>query len=257
MGQFFDIFTVTDKEETNWRVGNVHARILKDAAHWQVFFSCPLSQDERYDVTCAGEAVYFKPFLPETPFVAFLPQKFYLAPDMEAGFKIAIPAAIQMGIGRLTKIEMQVFPRKFSFEGMDTINGELCTVLPDAPELLYAGEIQDDRAGASLAEAEAAGPDLFVFSEAIIRNHSKQVYAFDRIMIYPETIDIFAKNGSLVGDLVIIDYIEVGVLRLQTPSVVPIGYQLLTTAGQKNGVGARIVRQSAGFFKNITSMKLT
>jgi hypothetical protein len=252
----WQLFNVNDKKEFDWNIGNVHARISRNAAYWQVSFSGPLSQDARYDVICAGETICFKPFLPETPFAVFLSQKFYLAPDMEAGFKIALPPMIQMEIGRCTKTNIQIFPSKLSFEGLDTINGEFCTVLPDAPKLLYAGAIEDNRAGASLAEAETAGPDVLVFSEAIIRNRSKQVYAFDRIMIYPETIDIFEKNGSLIADLVIIDYVETGVLRLQTPAATPDGYQLLTS-GQKSGVGTRIIRQGAGFFKDITSMKLT
>jgi hypothetical protein len=247
-------FNIDDRKEIDWNIGNVRARIFRDAAHWQVDFACPLSQDIRYEVSSAGNTVCFKPVLSAAPYVAVLPQKFNLAPDTEAGFKIAFPPALQMEIGRCTMTDIQLFAVKSSFEGPDTINGELCAVLPDAPRLLYSGEIENDLAGASLAET--AAPQLLVFSEAIIRNRSKQIYAFDRIVIYPETIDIFEKNGTLIADLVIIDYVEPGTLRLQTPSAAPDGYQLLTV-GQKNGVGTRIIRQSAGFFKDITSMKLT
>jgi hypothetical protein len=251
----WQILTVDDKKETVWDAGNVHARIFRDAAHWQVDFFCPLSGDTRYDIAGTGEAVWFRPFLPVTPFAAFLPQKFCLAPDMEAVFKIAIPPVLQMEIGRVARTDIPLFPQKFSFEGTDTINGELCTVLPYAPELLYAGPIENSREGASLADAEAAGPSLLVFSEAVIRNRSKQIYTFDRFVFYPETINIFEKNGSLIGDLVIIDYTENSALRVQTASAAPAGYQLLV-AGQNSSVGARL-RQSAGFFKDITSMKLT
>jgi hypothetical protein len=125
--------------------------------------------------------------------------------------------------------------------------------MPETPRLLYAGEIEDGRAGMSLAGAEVAGP--FIFSETIIRNRSKQVYEFDRIVIAPDSVNIYGKNGGLVADLVIIDYGD-GAFHAQTSPVVPEGYQLLT-AGQKDGVGARIFRQSAGFFKDITSLKLT
>jgi hypothetical protein len=247
--------TVNDKKETVWDAGNVHARIFRDAAHWQVDFFCPLSGDTRYDVASTGETVCFKPFLPTTAFAAFLPEKICLAPDMEAVFKIAIPPVLQMEIGRVARTDIPLFPQKFSFEGTDTINGELCTVLPYAPELLYAGTIENDREGASLAHADADGPNLLVISEAVIRNRSKQVYTFDRFIIYPETISIFEKNGSLIGDLVTIDYVDTGALRGQTVTAAPAGYRLLT-AGQNSTVGARI-RQSAGFFKDITSMKLT
>jgi hypothetical protein len=259
----WQILTIDDKKETGWDAGNIHARILRDAAHWQVNFYCPLSGDTCYDISCSGETLCFKPFLPETAFAAFLPQKFCLAPDMEAVFKIALPPVLQMEIGRVARTDIPIFPQKLSFEGADTINGELCTVLPYAPELLHAGTIENDREGASLASAETgggggaggAGPSLLVFSEAVIRNRSKQIYTFDRFTIYPETLNIFEKDGRLIGDLVIMDYVETGALRVQTVSAAPAGYQLLT-AGQSSSVGARI-RQSAGFFKDITSMKLT
>ncbi|MDR1230919.1 MAG: hypothetical protein LBK61_05910 [Spirochaetaceae bacterium] len=251
----WQILTIEDKKETVWNAGNIHARIFRDAAHWQVNFFCPLSGDTRYDIAGTGEVVWFRPFLPITSFAAFLPQKFCLAPDMEAVFKIAIPPVLQMEIGRVARTDIPLFPQKLSFEGTDTINGELCTVLPYAPELLYAGPIDNGRDSMSLADAETAGPNLLVFTEAVIRNRSKQIYTFDRFIVYSETINIFEKNDSLVGDLVIIDYTETGSLRFQTISAAPAGYQLLT-AGQNNSVGARF-RQSAGFFKDITSMKLT
>ena len=251
----WQLFNVNDKEEVDWTVGAARARIFRDGAHWDVCFSCPPVEDARYDVIGTGEVVCFKPFLPECPLVAFLPQKFSLAQDMEICFKTVLPAVLQIEIGRHTKMSVQPFPLKMSFEGIDTINGELCAVLPEVPQLLYAGEIENDRAGLSLAEAETAGARLLIFSETIIRNRSKQIYEFDRIVIYPDTINIFGKNKSLVADLVIIDYID-GAFHLQTPSVVPEGYQLLT-AGQRDGMGARIFRQSAGFFKDITSIKLS
>jgi hypothetical protein len=251
----WQLFNVNDKEQFDWNIGDAHARVFRDGAHWDVLFSCPPSQDIRYDVIGAGEIVCFKPFLPEYPLIAFLPQRILLAPDMEICFKTALPVVLQIEIGRYTKTSVQPFPLKMSFEGLDTINGELCVVLPEVPELLYAGEIEDDRAGMSLAGAEAAGSSPLIFSETIIRNRSKQVYEFDRIVIYPDSINIYGKNGSLVADLVIINYAD-GAFHLQTPSATPQGYQLLT-AGQKDGVGTRIFRQSAGFFKDITSIKLT
>ena len=251
----WQLFNVNDKEQFDWNIGDAHTRIFRDGAHWDVCFSCPPSKDIRCDVIGMGEIVCFKPFLPENPLTAFLPQRISLAPGMEICFKTVLPAVLQIEIGRHTKMSVQPFPLKMSFEGMDTINGELCAVLPEAPELLYAGEIEDGRAGMSLAGAEAAGPAPLIFSETIIRNRSKQVYEFDRIVIYPDSINIYGKNGSLIADLVIIDYID-GIFHLQTPSAAPNGYQLLT-AGQKDGVGARIFRQSAGFFKDITSIKLT
>jgi hypothetical protein len=250
----WQLFNVTDKKETDWNIGDIHARIFRDAAHWQVRFSGPLTPETQYDIAYAGETVWFRPFFPVTPFVAMLPQKFYLAPDMEASFKTALQPMLQMEIGRNIKTDIPLFLQKLSFEGIDTINGELCAVLPTPPELQYIGAIEDSRAGASLANI--ASPSLFVFSEAIVRNRSKQVYTFDRIIIYPETIGIFEKSDILIADLALIDYIEPGVFRLQTRSAAPIGYQLLT-AGQKDGVGSRMIRQSAGFFKDITSMKLT
>jgi hypothetical protein len=249
------LFNVNNREQFDWIIGETHARIFRDGAHWDVCFSCPPSKDVRYDVIGTGEIVCFKPFLPENPLIAFLPQRISLAPEMEACFKTVLPAVLQIEIGRHTKIHFQPFPLKMSFEGMDTINGDLCAVLPEVPQLLYAGEIEDDRAGMSLAETEAAGPSLLIFSETIIRNRSKHVYEFDQIVIYPDSINIYGKNGSLVADLVIIDYVD-GIFHLQTPSATPKEYQLLT-AGQKDGVGARIFRQSAGFFKDITSIKLT
>jgi hypothetical protein len=254
------ILTVDDKKETGWDAGSMHARILRDAAHWHVDFFCPLSGDTRYDVVCSGETLCFKPFFQATAFAAFLPQKFCLAPDMEAVFKVALPPVLQMEIGRVARTDIPIFPQKLSFEGADTINGELCTVLPYAPELLYAGAIENDREDARLAGAETGGgggggPSLLVFSEAVIRNRSKQVYTFDRFTLYPETVNIFEKDGRLIGDPVIMDYVEAGALRVQTVSAASAGYRLLT-AGQNSGVGARI-RQSAGFFKDITSMKLT
>jgi hypothetical protein len=252
----WQLINVNEKKEIDWKIGDVWARIFRDAAHWQVRFSCPAARVFSYDVICTGETVCFKPYLPEVPLIAFLPQKFYLAPETEVCFKIVLLPVIQMEIGRNIKTDIQLFPLKMSFEGIDTVNGEFCLVLPDAPQLLYAGEIEDGRAGASLAGVEAVGPSLRVFTEAIIRNRSKQGYAFDRITIYPETVDIYEKNAHLIGDLVIIDYIETGEFRLQTPAVVPSGYRLLTSRG-KDGVGARIFRQSAGFFRDITSMKLT
>lgn len=250
----WQLFNVNDREPFDWHIGKAHARIFRDGAHWDVCFSCPPSQDIRYDVIGTGEIVCFKPFLPENPLVAFLPQRISLAPDREIGFKTAFPAVFQIEIGQYAKVPVQPFPLKMSFEGMDTINGELCAILPEVPELLYAGEIEDERAGKSLAGVEAAGPSPLIFSETIIRNRSKQVYEFDRIIVYPDSINVYGKNGSLVADLVIIDYAD-GIFHLQTPSAAPQGYQLLT-AGQKDGVGARIFRQSAGFFKDITSIKL-
>jgi hypothetical protein len=250
----WQLFNVSDKKQFDWNIGDVHARILRNGARWNVCFFYPPSQEIRYDVIGVGECVCFKPFLPEKPLIACLSQKIYLAPETEICFKIALPTVLEIEIGRYAKMAVQPFPLKMSFEGADTINGELCALLPNLPELRYAGEIEDDRIGTSLAEA--SGPSLFVFSEVIIRNRSKQVYEFDRIVIYPETIDIFEKNGTLIADLVIIDHMDTGVFRLQTPSAAPQGYQLLT-AGQKDGVGSRIFRQSAGFFKDITSIKLT
>ncbi|MDR1470384.1 MAG: hypothetical protein LBT00_13960 [Spirochaetaceae bacterium] len=251
----WQLFNVNDREPFDWCIGAAHARIVRDGAHWEVCFSCPPSKDVRYDIIGTGEMVCFKPFLPANPLIAFLPQKTALAPESEICFKTVLPAVLEIEIGRYTKLPLQPFPLKMSFEGTDTINGELCAVLPEVPQLLYAGEIEDGRAGMSLAEAEAAGPSLLIFSETIIRNRSKQVYEFDRIVIYPETVNIYGKNGNLVADLVIIDYVD-GAFHLQTPSAAPKEYQLLT-AGQKDGVGARIFRQSAGFFKDITSIKLT
>jgi hypothetical protein len=252
----WQLFNVSEQKQFDWNMGDAHARIFRNGARWNVCFSYPPSQETQYDVIGAGESICFKPFLPEKPLIAFLPQKIYLAPEMETCFKIALPTVLQIEIGRHTKLSVQPVPLKMSFEGADTVSGELCALLPNVPELRYAGEIEDDRIGASLAEAEAAGPSLFVFSEAVIRNRSKQVYEFNRIVIYPETIDIFEKNGTLIADLVIIDYMDIGVFRLQTPSAAPQGYQVLT-AGQKDGVGSRIFRQSAGFFKDITSIKIT
>jgi hypothetical protein len=253
----WQLFNVNDKEQFDWNIGEARARIFRDGAHWDVRFSCPPSKDIRCDVIGTGEIVCFKPLLPENPLVAFLPQKISLAPDMEICFKTVLPAVLQIEIGRHTKMSVQPFPLKMSFEGMDTINGELCAVLPEVPQLLYAGEIEDGRAGRSLAEAEAVGPTPLILSETIIRNRSssKQAYEFDRIVIYPDSVNIYGKNGSLIADLVIIDYSD-GVFHLQTSSAAPNGYQLLT-AGQKDGRGARIFRQSAGFFKDITSIKLT
>jgi hypothetical protein len=249
----WQLFNVNDKEPFDWHIGEAHARIFRDGAHWDVCFSCPPAKDIRYDVIGTGEMACIKPFLPENPLIAFLPQRISLAPDMEVCFKTILPMVLEIKIGRYAKIPVQPFPLKMSFEGIDTINGELCVVVPETPRLLYAGEIEDGRAGMSLAGAEVTGP--FIFSETIIRNRSKQVYEFDQIIISPDSINIYEKNSSLVADLVIIDYVD-GVFHLQTSSVVPQGYRLLT-AGQKDGVGTRIFRQSAGFFKDITSLKLT
>jgi hypothetical protein len=249
----WQLFSVNDKEPFDWRIGEAHARIFRDGAHWDVCFSCPPLKDIRYNVVGSGEIVCFKPFLPAYPLAVFWPQKISLAPEMEVCFKTALPMVLQIEIGRHAKTPVQLFPLKMSFEGIDTINGELCAVLPEVPQLLYAGEIEDSRAGKSLAETQNAGP--FIFSETIIRNRSKQICEFDRIVIYPDTISIYGKTGSLAADLVIIDYAD-GIFHLQTSPAVPEEYRLLT-AGQKDGVGARIFRQSAGFFKDITSIKLT
>jgi hypothetical protein len=252
----WQIFNVADKKQIDWKAGDVSAHVFRDAEHWSVGVSCPLSPNVAYDVVSAGDTVCFKPVFPSNPFIAFLPQKFCLAPETESCFKIVLPPELQMKIGIHGKISIPLFPLKMSFEGIDTIHGELCTVLPETAELLYAGKIEGRGVDASLFSAEAAGPSLSIFSEVIIRNRTRQVYEFDRLTVYPETMDIFEKNGSLVTDLAVMDYFETGEFRLQTSAAVPKGYQLLAE-GQKDSAGSRIFRQGAGFFRDITSMKLT
>jgi hypothetical protein len=247
---------VNDKEEICKEIGPLTARISRNAACWNVSLSGMSSQDFSCSIISPGNTVCFKPVLPVRPFLGVLAEKFFLAPEAEVCFKLVLVPDLQMEIGRHAKTAIQAVPLKSFFEGPDTINGELCSLLPGAPEMLYTGSIEDNRAGASLAEAEKAGPSLSVFTEAIIRNRSKQVYEFERIVIYPETIDIFEKNGALVGDLVIIDYLESGEFRLQTPPVVPKGYTIITP-GIRDGMNARFFRHGAGLFKDLTSMKLS
>jgi hypothetical protein len=231
----------------------ITVRLLRHGAYWEVSVSA--AETVHYTVFSGQSSVLFHPCLPECPLLAVLPCRHILAPNQEAAFKLGLPCVPKLEIGGISKIPL-VYPLKLTFEGVDTIHGELCAVLTTPVKPLFSGAIEKAKLGESLIKQEDDEPPLSIITEVVIRNRSKQDYAFDRIVVYPETIDIFEKTGRLSGGLVLIDYLDSGEIRMQTQNSAPLGYQLVTK-GTKDDAGARFFRQGAGFIKDLTNIKVS
>jgi hypothetical protein len=231
----------------------ISVRLLRHGAQWEV--SVFAAETVHYTVFSGQSCGLFHPCLPENPLLAALPCRHILAPNQEAAFKLCLPCVPKLEIGGISKITLD-YPLKLTFEGIDTVHGELCAVITSSVKPLFTGVIEKTKLGESLVKQESDEPPLSIITEVVIRNRSKQDYTFDRIVIYPETIDIFEKNGRLSGGLVLIDYLDSGEIRMQTQNSAPLGYQLVTK-GTKDDAGARFFRQGAGFIKDLTNIKVS
>ena len=233
----------------------ITVRLVRHGTRWAVSVDVPAAETVHYTVFSDRGSVLFHPCLPEYPLVVPLPCRHILAPNCEAAFKLLLPCVPKLEIGGISKIPL-TYPLKMTFEGLDTIHGELCAVLTTPVKPLFSGPIEQTKPGGSLANHEEDEPPLSVITELVIRNRAKQDYSFDHVVVYPDTIDIFQKNGRLTGGLVLLDYLDSGEIRLQTQRSVPPGYQLVTP-GAKDAAGARFFRQSAGFIKGLTTIKVS
>lgn len=264
----WDTVTVKDGLWYRWRLNGALAYLYKVGDLWQSAFKTIPFMDMQDDcggpeeapapeslpITLGagkGEAISLHPYIAKQPYFLSLGDKLCLFPGMEVRFNLALPPQVQFELSGECLARTMPFLLPETWDGDDTMSGMLCYALPRPQAPFYYGAIESLPPGSSLTEGSRA--DVLIHSEVILRNRTKATLDLDHLVIDTETIDLFEHEGRLIGDVVIVDALGGGDLRVNTPSVVPAGYRKIS-AGSKDGLGNRLIRHGAGFLKNITAL---
>ncbi|MDR3343682.1 MAG: hypothetical protein LBT14_13060 [Treponema sp.] len=269
----WDTVTIKDALWYQWRLNGAEAYLRRDGDTWRIAFKTIPFMDMYDDfggvgeiappaslptimAAGKGEQVSLHPYVFKKPYFLTLQDKVRLLPDMEVRFNVALPPVLQFELAGDCLTEGMPFLLAETWDGDDTMSGVLCAVIPQLIRPFYYGALESLPPGSSLTAPDA--PDRFkagslIHGEVILRNRSKGALDLDHLVIYTESIDLFEHEGRLICDVVIVDALGGGDLRMNTPSVVPKGYRKIS-AGIKDGVGDRLIRHGAGFLRNITTL---
>jgi hypothetical protein len=275
-----EIWRAFDAEEGvsyHWTLNGAEAFLRREGALWETAFMTQSMEDatekagfyksaEKFDGASfininfsfisvgTGSKVSLHPYVPEKPFILNLVDKLRILPGREIRLKAALPPVLQFELDGECMERCMPLTLNETWEGVDTVNGTLAYALGDVASPFMVGEIDSlPEMGGSLKDCH--GASALIHTEIIVRNRSKMPFDLDHVVIWTQTLDIFENKGCLVGDLVIIEMLVNGDLRLTSPPAVPDGFKKISS-GVKDGMGDRLIRQGASFLLYITSMNV-
>jgi hypothetical protein len=178
-------------------------------------------------------AVRLRPCPGSKPCLVKMGDKLNLLPGAEARFTLYLPPVFRFEAGNACLDSALPFIHSEAWFG-DTMLGLLCLYLP--PPLVFPAP-------------GPQGPAAFIRCALTIKNRSRTAADIGRQLIYTESLGLYEAEGSLRSDLVTVEILSGGDLKMTT--VPPRGKHTRIGPVPRNRVGDILIRRGTDFIKDI------
>jgi len=256
----WDIFKPKDAVWYCWRLNGAAAYLQKNGEMWRIAFkTIPLFEKtgdfggpdiedppESLQVTCLcgdGEEVFPHPYLSDRPYKLGFREKIRIAPGQKLGFTAALPPVLKFELApdAVLAQAMPLVPRQ-TFIGPDTMDGKFGYFL--------GGNLLSGWNEESGENGETEIHSTLIRCDILIKNNAKTTIEPEHFVVYPETLNVYVRQGHLVADSQELE-ITGTEQKLKISRIENAGLRLVS-AGTKSGVGEFIVSKNVDIIKDIT-----
>ncbi len=250
-----------------WRLHGSHAYLRKNGDEWRMAFfpvefqelrpesggPLPCDPPESAPIEFAvahGVRVALRPRLSELPYLIMSRNIIRILPGADARFNVALPPVIHFELENGPSLgETLPFILSRTWFG-DKTGGSLCLSMPTALDPRCRGE-KEDRVPSNTWDTETFRS--LVHCEINVRNESKTAVNLERFAIFTDQINIYESDGILTTDLVVVNSLADGGLKVSIEENKHRGTGKLVT-GSRVGTSELLVRRGVNFLRTITGL---
>ncbi len=250
-----------------WRLHGSHAYLRKNGDEWRMAFfpvefqelrpesggPLPCDPPESAPIVFAvahGTRIALRPRLSELPYLIIARNDIRILPGADARFNVALPPVIHFEMENGPSLgETMPFILSKTWFG-DKTGGSLCLSMPTALDPRCRGE-KEEKEPVNTWDTENFRS--LVHCEINVRNESKVPVNLERVAIFTDLINIYESDGILTTDLVVVNSMADGGLKMSVEEKRQLGARKLVS-GSRVGTSELLVRRGVNFLRTITGL---
>jgi hypothetical protein len=261
----WNFFEPENSQWYRWRLDGSLVYLRRNGEEWRIAF---VPEDfNKLHVDCGGpdkadppegtpisfgvsraKKVALKPRLNALPYLIVSRNVVRILPGAEASFDVALPPMVRLELENGDSLG-EAMPYRLSNTWFgDTTAGTLCLSLPTALDPRCHGETDT-----GICEEGYENFNSLVHCEIVVRNESKVPVDLKRLAIYTDLLGIYEKDGRLTTDVVHINSLPDGGLKMTVQGEGKKGWHRLTSRSE-SGLSELLVRRGVNFLRSMTGL---